>query len=374
MAVSVAAAPAPEAHPVCIVGAGPAGLMAANGLEAKGYSTVIFEKDPEVGGKCQEYYEGNTFHPMGALVFPNSTMYTETYKVVSQSGLPNYPFGYDGKPWLFDWQTGDVVLAPSSQGDLYPEMESDIDRYIQFWNANISSNWGSIGYKDGIPLEYTVSIGQWLTDNGYGALFINIFEEGMVPYGYGDISETPALILAFPPVIDALEAAHLDITSEENEVFSPVGTTKYWSGAVNVAIPPGSVYGAAVFEAEGQPAAVVSLFNTSSIATTWSWGKYRSNQTDEEAKELLISTISKFNKDPNNATQLPIPITEEDVRDFGGWDYFPHYDTQQLQEGFYGKFDALQGHKNTYYASGLNAFEIIEFALRAGQDVAASYF
>ncbi len=84
---------------------------------------------------------------MGALVFPNSTMYTETYKVVSQSGLPNYPFGYDGKPWLFDWQTGDVVLAPSSQGDLYPEMESDIDRYIQFWNANISSNWGSIGYK-----------------------------------------------------------------------------------------------------------------------------------------------------------------------------------------------------------------------------------
>ncbi len=182
------------------------------------------------------------------------------------------------------------------------------------------------------------------------------------------------LILAFPPVIDALEAAHLDITSEENEVFSPVGTTKYWSGAVNVAIPPGSVYGAAVFEAEGQPAAVVSLFNTSSIATTWSWGKYRSNQTDEEAKELLISTISKFNKDPNNATQLPIPITEEDVRDFGGWDYFPHYDTQQLQEGFYGKFDALQGHKNTYYASGLNAFEIIEFALRAGQDVAASYF
>ncbi len=58
MAVSVAAAPAPEAHPVCIVGAGPAGLMAANGLEAKGYSTVIFEKDPEVGGKCQEYYEG----------------------------------------------------------------------------------------------------------------------------------------------------------------------------------------------------------------------------------------------------------------------------------------------------------------------------
>ncbi len=48
-------------------------------------------------------------------------------------------------------------------------------------------------WQDGIPLEYTVSIGQWLTDNGYGALFINLFEEGMVQYGSGDISETPAV-------------------------------------------------------------------------------------------------------------------------------------------------------------------------------------
>lgn len=45
------------ADPVCIVGAGPAGLTVANRLQAKGYETVIFEKDPEVGGKCQAYYD-----------------------------------------------------------------------------------------------------------------------------------------------------------------------------------------------------------------------------------------------------------------------------------------------------------------------------
>jgi len=45
------------ADPVCIVGAGPAGLIIANRLEAKGYETVIFEKEPEVGGKCQAYYD-----------------------------------------------------------------------------------------------------------------------------------------------------------------------------------------------------------------------------------------------------------------------------------------------------------------------------
>jgi NADPH-dependent glutamate synthase beta subunit-like oxidoreductase len=43
--------------PVCIVGAGPSGLTVANRLEAKGYETVIFEKNPEVGGKCQAYYD-----------------------------------------------------------------------------------------------------------------------------------------------------------------------------------------------------------------------------------------------------------------------------------------------------------------------------
>lgn len=43
--------------PVCIVGAGPTGLTIANSLESKGYSTIIFEKNSVVGGKCQAYYE-----------------------------------------------------------------------------------------------------------------------------------------------------------------------------------------------------------------------------------------------------------------------------------------------------------------------------
>lgn len=43
--------------PVCIIGAGPAGLTAANNLESKGYETVIFEKQSEVGGKSQAYYD-----------------------------------------------------------------------------------------------------------------------------------------------------------------------------------------------------------------------------------------------------------------------------------------------------------------------------
>ena len=48
---------AQSADPVCIIGAGPAGLTVANRLESQGRKTVIFESQPEVGGKCQAFYE-----------------------------------------------------------------------------------------------------------------------------------------------------------------------------------------------------------------------------------------------------------------------------------------------------------------------------
>jgi phytoene dehydrogenase-like protein len=43
--------------PVCVVGAGPAGLAAAAELELKGKHTVVFEKQYAVGGKCQAIYQ-----------------------------------------------------------------------------------------------------------------------------------------------------------------------------------------------------------------------------------------------------------------------------------------------------------------------------
>lgn len=43
--------------PVCVVGAGPAGLAAAAELELKSKHTVVFEKQYAVGGKCQAIYQ-----------------------------------------------------------------------------------------------------------------------------------------------------------------------------------------------------------------------------------------------------------------------------------------------------------------------------
>jgi NADPH-dependent glutamate synthase beta subunit-like oxidoreductase len=43
--------------PICVVGAGPAGLTVAANLEKKGKQVVVFEEKPAVGGKCQAVYK-----------------------------------------------------------------------------------------------------------------------------------------------------------------------------------------------------------------------------------------------------------------------------------------------------------------------------
>ena len=147
-----------------------------------------------------------------------------------------------------------------------------------------------------------------------------------------------------------------------------------------MATPPKTLFGAASAapnlppDADGEPVAFISLFNTSNIATTWSWAAYRTDETLEQARLLLKRTLSKVNKNPADPNASPVPVTDDDVRAFRKWDYFPHFDSAQLAAGWYGKFDALQGQKKTYFASGLNAFETVEFAVRAGLDVVDSYF
>jgi len=466
------------ADPVCIVGAGPAGLTVANKLQAKGYDTVIFEKDPEVGGKCQSYYdELGLFHPLGALLFSNET-YRETMPLIESSGLSSIPFAHDSKNWFYDYKTGHVQRANSSLFNLTNShlFQKEVNRYIHFWNTEFAP-LAVIGYKNGVE-GYTMTAFDWLLENDY-PLILLLFIEGMIPYGYGDVMQVPViymlqyftpdillffagqrtgyiidyhkvfviyardqikgrihlntqvtkidrsgdvpvisyndpsqngpstqkcfkLVLAFPPVMHALEAAKFDIDHKEKTVFSPVGIIKYWSGAVEVATPYGDIFagflhktffsiidkiidglgGNTTFgeyipwlpKAAGEPVAYLRLFKESNIATTWSWGKYKTDQTLAEAKSLLKEVLSKFNKDPEDPNAKPIPITDAQVKDFREWDYFPHFDRKQLDHGYYAKFNALQGHKGTYYASGLNGFETVEFAIRAGKDIADTYF
>jgi hypothetical protein len=191
--------------------------------------------------------------------------------------------------------------------------------------------------------------------------------------------ECSSVIFAFPPDIASLERAGVDLTEEEYNTFHNVTTNQYYSSAVELELPFGVSYIANTTSPavpppnEGEPVAVLHLSAQSNVSVAWSWGPYEA-QPEEVGRRLLIDSLSKINKDPRNATQAPEPLTDNDVKAFRKWDYFPHFGPDALRSGAYAKLNQLQGCKKSYWASGLSGMEIVEWAIRGGQDVVDSYF
>jgi hypothetical protein len=188
------------------------------------------------------------------------------------------------------------------------------------------------------------------------------------------------VILAFPPTSTNLRAVGLDLTPEEQAVFPDVHVNNYYSAAVKFNLPFGVSYVAASESPfvpppdDGEPVAVLRLWNQSDIVTSWSWGPYLEFQSQAFAEQLLKTSLSKINKDPRDVSAASEPVTQMDVRAFRKWDYFPHFDTQPLADNVYERFNALQGQKNTYFSSTLSGFEIVEWAIRTADDIVDSYF
>jgi hypothetical protein len=191
--------------------------------------------------------------------------------------------------------------------------------------------------------------------------------------------ECASVIFAFPPSIASLERAGVDLSEEEHDTFRNVTTHQYYSSAVELELPFGVSYIANSTSPavpppnEGQPVAVLHLNKQSNVSVAWSWGPYEF-QSEETARRLLIESMVDLNKDPRNATEKPAPFTENNVKAFRKWDYFPHFGPDALRSGAYAKLNNLQGCKKSYWASGLSGMEIVEWAVRSGQDVVDTYF
>ncbi|KAJ4326139.1 hypothetical protein N0V94_000302 [Neodidymelliopsis sp. IMI 364377] len=461
LSLTVSAWPQPrhEQPPVCIIGAGPAGLSAAGKLEEKGIKAMIFDKQADVGGKCQAWYdEQGIFHPLGAAFFSNAT-YTETLKILNTTNVTSESFALAGAREMFryNYTDGAIEANPALIPQFLASLSAEIPRYVSLWNQRFRPI-SVAGYKNGVSAEFTVSGAQWFHQNNFTALPI-LLVNPVALYGYGDINIIPALyilqyftpdiltafiglhevyymdfhkmfveysasqlcntpiktsaevrcidrseknpvikytepcgdfykwrkqecssiIFAFPPNIENLERAGLDITEEEYSVFANVSTIQYYSSVVEFELPFGVSYIANTTSPalpppnDGEPVAVLRLSEQSNVSVAWSWGPYE-YQTEEAARRLLIKSLSEINKDPRNATEPPEPVTDSDVKVFRKWDYFPHFESEPLKEGAYDKFNRLQGKNKSYWASGLNGMEIVEWAVRAGQDVVESYF
>ncbi|KAL5429097.1 hypothetical protein PMIN06_004729 [Paraphaeosphaeria minitans] len=192
--------------------------------------------------------------------------------------------------------------------------------------------------------------------------------------------ECDSLIFAFPPSITNLERMGLDLTEEEHDVFSEVVTHNYYSSAVEFELPFGVSYVANSSNSSVpppnnmEPVAVLRLNAVSNVSTSWSWGKDNVYESESTARDILQTTLSKINKDPRNMTAQSEPVDSDEIKAFRKWDYFPHFGSEALRNGAYGYLNRLQGCNKSFWASGLGGMEIVEWAIRAGQDVVDTYY
>ncbi|KAF5381875.1 hypothetical protein D9757_007540 [Collybiopsis confluens] len=191
-----------------------------------------------------------------------------------------------------------------------------------------------------------------------------------------DFSTTQAcssLIMAFPPTPRALNAAGLDFTDQESDLFSNVGVTAYWSAAFEMNLPYPYAFLETPASPDFRPVVMLRYFNESTISTAYSLGPSPYNASsaasDEQVKQLLVSSANNLAKGLVQNGFTGVQEADIDVKLLTRHDYFPRVSSEALQAGFYTKYNALQGQKNTFWTSGLDRFENVESAIRAAKDL-----
>ncbi len=189
--------------------------------------------------------------------------------------------------------------------------------------------------------------------------------------GATGIQSCSDVVLAFAPTLENLHPIDMTMSRDENDVFSRVNVTSYWSSATLTKITYPSLYQQVPPRPLGEPVGLLRVSNNSNITTTYSWGAKRSSLTTADVTQLLANALTLIQA--GQGIRNP-EVALSDVKAIRKWDYFPHFNTADLADGIYARYNALQGKQHTYYSSGLNGFETVEFAIRAGKDLVQSFF
>ncbi|KAL5120264.1 hypothetical protein ACEQ8H_001822 [Pleosporales sp. CAS-2024a] len=219
------AAPTPQhdaQKPVCIIGAGPAGLSAAARLEQKGVQAMVLDSQQDVGGKCQAWYDDRgIFHPLGAAFLSNAS-YPETLKILGETSVPIAPFALAGARDVFayNFTDGRIEPNPAPAAAFSAAVAAEIPRYSALWTQRFAPI-SATDYKNGVPHEFTVSGAEWFRSNNFTALPL-LLVNPVALYGYGDINIVPALyILQYftPDILTAFAGLHPVYYTDFHKIF-----------------------------------------------------------------------------------------------------------------------------------------------------------
>ena len=417
---------------ICIVGAGAAGITAALTLKAKGYRriTIIEKESDHLGGKCHTLVTEDGPIDVGALyVLPN---YPLVRKLAKQARVTLYrsphhehrgtdgslrPYGQPPSP--FPTQEKAMVYAKLGYqawckyrdtagpvGDISQRSLDDLSLpYSEWIDKHQLAYFHEVAYpilrifgfgheEDCVPALYILRTIAYLAphgnllalwdltksgvlqiEEGIGGLWERLalpFDihrgaevSGIERHANGGVAFTREREFPFDHLIIATPAdsavKFMDSTDEEKELFGSIKWLRIWQAAAQV---------------EGLPTAMINDAYCSKAASgrTVGWFGYR--------RDVQWGYFFGYVGD-NTVEQLTHKL-EEDIRDTGGnllgpirlkcWNYFPHYNSNDLAAGYHRRVEGLQGQRSTFYTGeSIDPFGI-ERAARHAQDLVRKYF
>ena len=109
------------------------------------------------------------------------------------------------------------------------------------------------------------------------------------------------------------------------------------------------------------------LQKLSNVYSSYSWirGDFDSAVPEDVLRNIVGKKLESFIKKVNrHSSTFFLKATE----------YFPHVSTDSLANGFYQRFDKIQGIRGVYYASTVLSFETMNLALDMAEGFVNKYF
>ena len=401
-----------------VIGGGASGLAVAHALRRGGFERVtVLERESDVGGKCCTiWHEGRSYELGAAILTP---AYRHTWELAKHYGIkPTLCLGVT----YIDVDSGRAHLNPYVPPGLgllgavtlpfhivrlllsdlsrrrrdFPRLDTIDASLAEPFEAWCTRNgmlalletvrpWATAfgyGYMDEVPAAYMLNYmclagpTYELLDQGYRGLWRRVARDldvvcnarvTRVERGSSVRVVTESQELCFDDIVIAcpFEAAleFLDASDDERLLFDQVRYVDYQVVAAEVSGLPKGRYAFVprhfVRQAAGKPMFYYRRYSDRDLLTFYS---IRGDGGLEGAQAEV----------------------EEFVRRMGGrvnaivakrcWRYFPHVSSESIRDGFYGKIEALQGVRSTYYASEVLSFSCVEPVVAFARDLVRRHF
>ncbi len=401
-----------------IIGGGPSGLATAHALREHGFTNVVvLERESEAGGKCLTFWHRGRSYELGAAIV--TPAYRQTLRLASQYGISAklclgaaYVDAQRGRVHRVPYLPPSVGLRgalglPAETARLFalglfermrqfprldqadPSLAEPFEPWCKRQGLSnmleVIRPWATsfgYGHMDEVPaaymLNYTCLLGPSyeFQDVGFRGLWQRVakdldvrcnmrvtrVERGTKVQVHTERQafEFDTLVLACP-----LEAAleFLDVSAEERDLCTQVRYTDYQVVAAEVSGMPKWRYMFAPDnfkrEASDKPMFYYRRYPDSDLINFYS---FRGADGLEGAEREAIRFAERMGGRVHSiVAKRP-------------WRYFPHVSSASMEAGFHARFEALQGQRQTYYASEVLSFSCVEPVVSFANDLVRRHF